>query len=415
MGRPAKSSRLDILNQPSNSKPTDSFKYFNRLPPELRWSIWKLELKYERLLHVEARSLLGNRGNDPLYPKYGFITRYEIILTEYQPISKLAHVNSESRAIASRFYRVQLPCRYRWKGKEDTRGTFYFNPELDTLEIRGQGFAEFAQDLWARDTRRVGLINLAVTERRFIEMPPEPMPDFSLPHNVLSRIRRVVFRYLGGVERMFLGEPGTSDLMDKLEVYFSRPIMASIPKFDRLSCDPRSSIEPSLKRVYLDCPDPRLVIRRWFKLLGECNVQHSHEVDYRFLVSFGGRNQLRYIEQADAAVDPGLCRRRDANPDITNRGDAVRWVRKEDDIWRELVHEMREEEERESATEVFQEVELPLQPAIGFWLFPIEALGPLPDITGELNRRQSLVPRLSPHRKVDLSGFQPELCLSYLP
>lgn len=194
---------MSILNPVCNSKPTDAFWSFSRLPTELRWKIWELELNQERLLHVEARPLVDN---DSFRTTDCHQRPYRIILTEFQPIRKLSHVDSESRVVASRFYRVQLPCLYRWEGRNDVNGIFYFNPELDTLEIRGQSFAAFAHDLWVHDVRHVGLVNLALSEQRFIELPPEPTTEYFLLHKVFSRLRNVVFLYLGGIERMFLGE-----------------------------------------------------------------------------------------------------------------------------------------------------------------------------------------------------------------
>ncbi|RSL60539.1 hypothetical protein CEP53_005417 [Fusarium sp. AF-6] len=411
------SSNLGILNPPSGSKATDTFLHFKRLPLELQWHIWELELKHERLLHVEARPLADN---DSFKTTDCQQRPYRIILTEFQPISKLNHVNSESRVIASRFYRVQLPCLYRWEGRNDVVGTFYFNPELDTLEIRGQSFAAFAQDLWVHDVRHVGLVNLALSERRFIGMPPEPMVEYSLLHKVFSRLRNVVFLYAGGVERMFLGEsmlvePRRTNPMAKKGIYLSRPIMPAIPKFDRLTDDPRSSTGPSLNRIYFGGPDPRKLIHKWFGLLAKCNVQHTHKVDYRFLVAFGGRSLHPFRDQDDFRVDPGWLPRRDVNPMITCRHDAIKWAEKQDEEWTETMRRIRKEEDEDIIAEVYREFEMPLRPAIGFWLFPIEALGPLPDASNSLPHHVTLPGGQRLHWKFDLSGYKPQLCLSYLP
>ncbi|RTE71903.1 hypothetical protein BHE90_013688 [Fusarium euwallaceae] len=198
------SSNLGILNPPSGSKATDTFRHFKRLPLELRWHIWEFELKHERLLHVEAHPLEAS-PDDPSTESGTCPERtYEIILTEFLPISKLARVNSESRAVASHFYRVQLPCVYRWEGKEDTNGICYFNPELDTLEIRGNAFSNFAEDLWVHDARHVGLINLALSMRQLI---PESRAEYPLLQRIIPRLKRVMFLCRGGSERIYFGEP----------------------------------------------------------------------------------------------------------------------------------------------------------------------------------------------------------------
>lgn len=206
--------------------------------------------------------------------------------------------------------------------------------------------------------------------------------------------------------------------MDKAEVYCSRPIMPAIPKFDRLPYDPRLHIKTSLKNVYLDCLEPRRLVHSWFRLMTRCNVKHDHEVDYRFLVAFGGRLCRLYTIETQFAVDEGWRGRRwrpkgyELNPEITNRDATISWVQRKDETWREPVREIREKEEGEEKKEEeeqeeegdeeliggsFQEPELPLRPAIGFWFFPIEALGPLPDITKEIPLWRVPVPGWKSH------------------
>ncbi|KAJ3538899.1 hypothetical protein NM208_g2547 [Fusarium decemcellulare] len=190
-------SSLEIFNPSFNSQSIEGFSNFSRLPRELRWAIWQLGLQHERLLHVEVRSSKSHcTATERPLDKQRDHQAYEIILSERQPISKLSHVNFEAREITHRFYRVQLPCLYRWEGKEDTEGIFYFHPELDTLEIRGEPFASFAQDLWAHDTRSIDLINLAVSIQFIPEEPLPPITNSLLPQ-VFSRFRRVIFLYLG--------------------------------------------------------------------------------------------------------------------------------------------------------------------------------------------------------------------------
>ncbi|RSL92033.1 hypothetical protein CEP52_014036 [Fusarium oligoseptatum] len=376
------SSNLGILNPPSGSKTTDTFRDFKRLPLELRWHIWELELKHERLLHVEVDFLEAS----PDDPDTESATRpekaYKIILTEFLPISKLARVNSESRAVASHFYRVQLRCVYRWEGKEDTNGIFYFNPELDTLEIRGKAFSNFAEDLWVHDARHVGLVNLALSRRHLI---PKSRAEYPLLQRIIPRLKRVIFLYRSASERMYGGAQMPADPLDKVEVFGSRPVMPATPKFDRLPCDPRLHIETSLKKIYLDYSDPRRFIHRWFRLMTKCNVQHDHEVDYRFLVALGERRCRPYAKKNKYGIHRGWrVRVYDHNQAITDQDSALSWVREQDGVRRENLREMREKEEGEVVEQLLQGPELPLQPAIGFWLFPIEALGPLPDVTRPL-------------------------------
>ncbi|RSL53980.1 hypothetical protein CEP51_014788 [Fusarium floridanum] len=407
------SSNLGILNPPSGSKTTDTFRDFKRLPLELRWHIWELELKHERLLHVEVDFLEAS----PDDPDTEGATRpekaYKIILTEFLPISKLARVNSESRAVASHFYRVQLPCVYRWEGKEDTNGIFYFNPELDILEIRGKAFSNFAEDLWVHDARHVGLVNVALTSRHFF---PESKDEYPVLRRIIPRLKRVMFLCRDGSERIYFGKQRPTDPIDKIEVFRARPIMPAAPKFDRLPCDPRLHIETSLKKIRLDYYDPRRLIHYWFSLMTKCNVQHDHEVDYRFLVALGRRCCRPYAQDNEFGSARGWrVRLYEHNPEITDQDSALSWVRKQEERRRETLREMREKEEGEASEQPLEGLELPHQPAIGFWLFPIEALGPLPDVTRPFPWNMAPISNRGSHRKVDLSGYKPQLCLSYLP
>ncbi|KAF5007213.1 hypothetical protein FDECE_6447 [Fusarium decemcellulare] len=417
---PIPNNNLEIFNPGPKSTALNSFLYFNRLPLELRWKIWEIELRHERLLHVELRPLSSAKkakNSDGACDETS--TPYKVILTEFQPISKLAHVNSESREITSRFYRVQLPCRYRWDGKDDFDGIFYFNPELDTLEVRGKLFADFAQDLWVRDPRHVGLINVALDEIQFIAQPPDNFGHHrkrdvyksGIDHlrQALSRLERVIFIYLGGLQRMFIGEPRRSDGRSR-EMHLYRPIMAAVPKFDRLSHDPRSLVKPTLDAVYLTNTDPRVTIRRWFKLLATCKVKHDHEVEYSFMVAYGGRNMRRYKRGEDFSVDPGWFREESPNPVITNRNEAVDWVQEQEARWKAYLQYFQEE-----MSMPYPQQERPSHPVVGFWLFPIEALGPLPDPKSDRSERNTVLHTWRSHRRIDLSGYKPKLCLSYLP
>ncbi|KAI8680640.1 2EXR domain-containing protein [Fusarium sp. Ph1] len=185
--------------------------------------------------------------------------------------------------------------------------------------------------------------------------------------------------------------------------------MAAVPKFDRLPGDPRSSIENCLKSVYLDSFDPRKFIYRWFRLLRRHMVQHDHEVEYSFMIAFGGRHY---------GCSP---RKGELNPEIANRDAALSWVRRKDEKWRQNLRDSRKKEEEEVIEQLPHELELPIRPAIGFWLFPIEALGPVPTIPPSPARIPRIpwgevsVPDRKPDQKIDLSGHKPQLCLSYLP
>ncbi|KAF4450397.1 hypothetical protein FALBO_16490 [Fusarium albosuccineum] len=301
-------------------KATDSFPQFCRLLPELRWMIWEQALSHERFLLIN----LGP-SEPPLAPSLRKFQQtdetndtYSIILYGRQLISKLFHINSESRQVASSFYRVHLPCGYRWGGQVEANGTLYVNPELDTLEISGtQHLAHFARRVLAHDRCNVGLVNLA--------LPAEQMRrrvDINQPYRhfrrILSRLERVTFVYRGGLGRMSSAPGSRVFATENHEFYRSRPILAS-------------------------------------------------------------------------------------------------WLRWEDEEWKHGLQWIKEKGFGKKALEEAPgELEQATQHAVGFWLFPIEAFGPLRDVDEDPTRESRLWDH-KVHTVVDLSGYKPELCLQYLP
>ena len=128
--------------------------------------------------------------------------KYFVVLSECQVISKLFRVNSESRNTALRCYRVHLPCHYKAKGRVEVNGTLHFNPELNTLEIRGtEHFAHFAHDLWAHDRRSVGFLNIAleVTHKGHGLDLPDKQLDIPLLRQGIFRLKRIIFECDDGV------------------------------------------------------------------------------------------------------------------------------------------------------------------------------------------------------------------------
>ncbi|KAF5011844.1 hypothetical protein FDECE_2076 [Fusarium decemcellulare] len=377
-------------------KATNGFPQFCRLLPELRWVIWEQALSHERFLLIT----LGP-SEPPLPPSLREFQqtdkangRCSIVLYGRQLISKLFHINSESRQVASSFYRVHLPCEYRWGGQVEANGTLYVNPELDTLEISGtQHLAHFARRVLAHDRCNVGLVNLALPAeqmRRRIDIN-QPYRHF---RRILSRLERVTFVYRGGLGRMSFAPGSRVFATENHEFHRSRPILASVPAFTRLSYDPRP-IEADLKRVYMGPCDPRRAIYHWYRFLAKCGVQyHRHNVEYRFMVTDGGLSCVR---------------------SISNRHDVHQWLRWEDEEWKHGLQWIKEKGfGKKALEEAPRELEQATQHAVGFWLFPIEAFGPLHDVDEDPTRESRLWDH-KVHTVLDLSGYKPELCLQYLP
>lgn len=262
---------------------TGSFPQFTKLPPEIRSMIWMQSLCHERFIRVEL--LLGRSPQDLLdEDRPDYYTRLDahilqeldarsnhrarldrensflVVLRNRHEISKLFRVCSESRQSAMGFYRVKVPCYYKQLGEDPTEGTFYFNPELDFVDIVGLKFLpRFANTLLANDPRHVGLINLGCVWRHargYYDPLFQPIEgDEHLVRQLLSRLRRVIFGYNGhfgrGIQNRMAQRYGW-----KPELHRSRPILASVSKFQRLPQDPRS-VEAELTKTFLGYSDPR--------------------------------------------------------------------------------------------------------------------------------------------------------------
>ncbi|KAF4464549.1 formate c-acetyltransferase [Fusarium albosuccineum] len=316
--------RIELFNPASGV--TSDFPQFSQLPAELRRMVWEQELSHERFLRVDLQTTTPTRRVNRIY---------NVVLEGLQTISKLFHVCSESRHLALDFYRVRVPCKYHHRSRT-RNGTFYFNPELDTVAITGtEHLADFAHQLWSHDQQHVGLINVALNPNISNELwslrdrlrgrPPSHVPFLK---QVISRFERVIFMCDGGREGKFLG-PTRARRTSALEhhgVHRSLPIMAAIPRFDRLLQDPRP-LERLQKNIDFSSYRSQMGFQGWLHLLNAWGVQFNHQVDYHLMVTYEG------------------CETK-----INSRDEALRWVRKENKLWKSAFRrKQRKEDEGEQA------------------------------------------------------------------
>lgn len=394
------SPHLQIIN--TVPKGTGAFPQFTRLPAELRSMIWEQSLCYERLIRVELRpgsspehinEELERSGRPRPDPLLQFSGNFLIVVRNRHEISKLFRVCSESRQAALRFYRVQVPCCYKQLGSPPIEGTFYFHPELDIVDLSGQEyFARFAHMLWIHDHRRVGLVNLGLAKRvakGYFDKLFKQKKDEDLLRQALSRLRCVIFGYDGQLGRGIPDISTSCKSFTKSQILRSRPLQASISKFQRLPRDPRS-IETELKKVYMGYGDPRDQIYRWFRLLEKWQIEyHDYSVDYRFMITVDNRR-------------------------VENREEAFLALRVEDKNWTAWRKAWAEE------VTACEDDEQELPSAYGFWLFPIDAFGPIPSASKDIRKIGEVRIRDRPRvwdliKAWDLSKHKPELCLQYLP
>ena len=399
-----------------------SFPLFPLLPKELRLKIWQHSLQRQRFINVRLKDKTQQNATQVTESTEPTTKTqpYCAIVYGYQVLSKLLRVSSESRQAALEFYRVHIPCRFT-RTMTDERstspGTYHFNPEHDFLHITEETsmkntLVDFLYHLKAiYDPRRVGLLNLAMDlndlythhyyEPIFLHLDSDVRKAFL---ETLTQLHEVFFLSIERAGRQILGQLSG---LPTSEIMFNRslPIMAMAPTFERLHRDPRP-IAQDLRKVFVGTFDPRRMLQLWLRLLKKWDVSPT-QIQYRFLLTF----------------IPTLERHQ-----IRDRGSAVRWLQREDNQWRGIQDDDEYDEKADKPfVNVFKDLSFPIgaesekykdedleravKPAFGFWLFPVDALGPLQE--KGVPEHQGF--RSVPKRMLDMTEHWPELALLNVP
>ncbi|CAJ2503710.1 Uu.00g111040.m01.CDS01 [Anthostomella pinea] len=354
------------------------FSLFPLFPKEIRILIWQHLMRRRRLIRLQLspRARTHADGEPDLGARIGPATptsdgrHYDVVAEGCQLLSKLLRVNSEARQEAQAFYRVHVPCTFRWKGVLSEPGFLLLNPELDVLHLHsGQGrdnFADFVCDLSALDPRGIGLRNLAFGSNDVLSLLRTDLTESDASAravflDTLSQLQEVFHVGEGAAGRIYFGRRTGMIAIRRVEFHRGCPIMAKTPTFDLLPRDPRP-IEKDLRQVFIGTGDPRRYVFLWRKLLQGWGIHPPPSIEYRFLVF----NTKSYGEI-----------------DITDRESAEEWLRLENECWIEGQRTNGVTAPVESA----EDLEGAVRPAVGFWLFPIESLGPLPGDEEDYDRR----------------------------
>lgn len=302
--------------------------------------------------------------------------------------SELLRVNRESRQAASEFYRARVPCLFVEYGIEvlpvtGWEGCLAYNPEYDFLYIttRSIHLADFLYDLKTTyDPHHVGLRNLA-TEHKPLNLL---LYSLDLPNQVDAKVRETVGDMLSQLRQVFVVSVLSIGrqvhrrlhglLLDRDTFNRSYPIMAQTATFERLRWDPRD-IAPDLNRILmssLTCAPNTVQV--WNQVLGRLEISLSH-ISYRLLL----------------ACEPlvSSCHR------IIDHRSANTFLEREDEMWVEVNRDAQE------LDPLNDDLERAVRPAIGFWLFPIEALDAYEQKRGQWHEGAML----------DLTKHWPELAL----
>ncbi|VUC31626.1 unnamed protein product [Clonostachys rosea] len=261
----------------------------------------------------------------------------------------------------------------------------------------------FFVDIRGRDRFEIGLRNLALdhygidslNELSLLDLETFTRSEFI---SAISNLQSFMVVCLEGRGRMWPNRCGI-ETVRPWQMHRSRPILGSVTSFDRIEHDPRP-ISHDLKRVYTGFVDPLRSVYIWFKLLDKWDVTKSsrqHNVNYEFLVAQFRAGYLTGEVNTSVIVD---------------RESAMGWVQAEDATWTDLQHQ-RADNIRAKGKNVPLESDSRLarapQPAIGFWLFPIEVLGEVPGPGASEDCGDW------PYKRViNMAAYSPQLCLSDL-
>ncbi|KAI6081548.1 hypothetical protein F4821DRAFT_274852 [Hypoxylon rubiginosum] len=383
--------------------PMGLFPLFPMLPSELRVQIWKFALKRQRIIKVYLQSnkridVLISRQMESRPPTHSD-ERYGVVVNGYQTISKLFHVCRESRGVAMQFYRVHLPCwltKCAIKDKRIHPGLVYFNPEYDFLYIdnRSANVVDFLHDLKTiHDPRNIGLRNLAIDlkgkDTKWYRSGQDHFIDFEATGCGKAGLFQITLSTLSPPLRASM----TEILTQLHEVFFvdvlrhrqpdpSYPIDTMSPNFDRLQLEPRQ-IRDNLSKMFIRT-DPRHLLQAWQNLLWrnfERRVMPG--IQYRFLLTYSPQDH-----------------------EIYDRHDAEEWLLKEPETgsqWEdEWSDEWENEKEAEKEADTKETDTKTVEAAFGFWLFPVDAFGPIPEAKLDKDVPQTL----------DLTKYWPELALA---
>ncbi|KAH8645885.1 hypothetical protein BGZ60DRAFT_555034 [Tricladium varicosporioides] len=391
---------LKIINLSYSGSKDTLFHLFPMLSTELRLRIWRSSIEQHRLLEVHIDDAWG--PDTPLYSTTNILNKlvsgrnYRAIVQGSYLYSKLLHVNRESRQVALGFYRVHIPCylrtaedRSKCRTETTLKSTLYFNPEYDfmflsTEHLPKNNLVEFLYDLRPYDPKDIGLLNLALdmngmsTLHSLTNISEDPARDTFV--DFLRRLQEIIWVAKSMGVHAILGP--LNNFQDAgVRFNHSMPIKPIKPTFNLLKQDPRA-IGPDLKYVLTACTDPRQMRVQCRQLLARWEIRQPLQTKERVLFAYQNpREQIFDVKTANKFLEE----------------EEEEWLESQQ-RWHRIVMKHVGKVPVEDPKELADAV----RPAIGFWLFSAEALGPL---EGDLSRSKKVF---------DMTGHWPELALSSL-
>lgn len=324
---------------------------------------------------------------------------YSVVTDTRQQHSKFLRVNRESREAASEFYRARIPCKFikhkidapRSEEQEGIPGYLAFNPAHDFLHITdtSNNPAEFLYDLKTTfDPLHVGMRNLVADQRVLVSL----LYLLGVPNHIDAKVRESVRDIFSQLHEVFFIMVTAFGRMSHRWIHHflrpeifnrSQPIMPRTGPFERLPRDPRD-ISPDLKDRIVMGGDGKNELHNWNQLLDKLEISPK-DISYRYLVSTKPDTHTRTPTAKYYTIH--------------GRESADLFLEKEQELWLDGEEEQARREPGKFPPDPLNDgLERPVETALGFWLFPLEAVSEFAHI---VDQREG----------TDLTKYWPELGL----
>ncbi|KAK8041559.1 hypothetical protein PG994_014566 [Apiospora phragmitis] len=352
------------------------------LPIELRRLIWTTYLQQQRIITIK---IIPETGSGDEYD------RYVIEAQRRYRHSKLLRLCRESRTVALEFFSLRIPCT-----NLDTLVPLYFNPEHDILSIDqkydGLGWlVDLLPKLTVYDSRGVGVLHLATNSRVLSNrLDLETLEKLSTSARKASAEAVSSLRHLW---IMSIEQSNTRAMAGGLDwrnakVHHNRavPVFPLLQTFTRLPKDPRP-IELDLGHI-ATFYHPQESVNRWRQLEEFLGINRKEPLELRVLLA-ADATYSSWDGQTGPIVDRTTAQRFLENEEKWFRDKTCTLFDVRVPYWGQYLNK-----------EEWEGLRGRLQDAVGFWLFPAEAFGPL---------RNDGITTLK--RTRDLRSHPPELCV----
>ncbi|GKT96176.1 pectinesterase precursor [Colletotrichum tofieldiae] len=426
---------LELFNPALPKTDHRRFTIFAKLPTEIRLLIWKHALQRHRMLYVvlETQAKRGAGTKAKAAERYSLLnalgrsvsgTHYNVVVLNRHALlpENIAMVNKEARGTVLAFYSVQIPCHHKpivdSKSKlRPPKHVLRLNLDWDYLRVSAENafllFFDFLHDLRAYDPQGRGLQHLVMEDSCFRIAEVSSLSSTHLDARALAAFTAT----LTNLKTIwFKSTPHDGRALDVLTWMSVNAFNYSFPVFPTFTF-----FDPPL-------PDPRNISRDLQRVGGSVSDWRERPLGWRLLLrKFGIRPE---DVEGSPDVDVRMMIATSREEDIRTREDAARVLHEEDFDWLRLQWWFRGWDSPQpggggdrpagcftTASGMrpgLPEIDGPEvlaaapRPALGFWLFPVEAFGEICE-----DKDPSLWTR---SRGIfDLSSHWPDLALVDVP